>query len=359
MHAAARRRPFRVLCRALCALLLFQATELPALALSGVAPQVEVRPSPRVLKLGEGLIRVAEGVRDTWNGAVARLQEPEAPRPSLPPLTDRLPDKPEPNPAPAPRQAPLEVPRPPPGVSEEPPRPPGLPSLSAAASEALDPPPPGLATKASLEEVPLLPTINLVSLPKEPPDPSPAAVLSPLDGQYDAVFAFDACDAADPWKVFDPADPAGSDLTVLDHTKGFWIAATAATTLPVSGVQPAVTEIPLCAGWNLVGYPLAQERPVLSALASIADRLVRVYGFDPADPADPWEVFDPAVPPWVNDLALMRPGRGYWVLVSADAPLRYSNDGPAPMVDLLAPADLAEVTAPTEVLGTVTSDLLE
>lgn len=359
MQAAARRRPFRFLCRALCALLLLQATELPSLALSGVAPKMEVRPSPLVIELGERLGRAADEVRDTWNGAVARLQEHEAPRPSLPPLTDRLPEDREAPPAPAAPPAARELPRPPPGASEEPPRPPGLPSLSPAASEVLPGPPPGLLAKASLDAVPLLPTINLVSLPKEPPDPSPAAVLSPIDGQYDAVFAFDACDAADPWKVFDPADLGGSDLTALDHTQGFWIAATAATTLPVSGSQPAVTEIPLCAGWNLVGYPLAQERPPLSALASIADRLVRVYGFDPADPADPWEVFDPAVPSWVSDLQLMRPGRGYWVLVSADAVLRYSNDGPAPAVDLLAPADLAEVAAPTEVLGTVTSDLLD
>ena len=181
---------------------------------------------------------------------------------------------------------------------------------------------------------------------------------APIAGQVAAVYAYDNCDPADPWKVYDPADPAGSDLTAVDHTDGLWVAATASTTLPIAGTQPPTTDIPLCAGWNLVGYPLAQERPVTSALASITDRLVRVYGYDAADPADPWEVYDPAVPFWANDLTVMQPGRGYWILVSADTVLQYSNQGPPPAVDLLSPADLAEVTAPSAVTGTVTSDLL-
>lgn len=238
--------------------------------------------------------------------------------------------------------------------TELPPMPPGLTVRALPADLAAIP-----RALATLDSVPLLPTFNLISLPKEPPDPDPAVVLDPIAGELSRVFVFDACDAADPWKVFDPADPAISDLTVLDHTKGFWIDALTSTTLPVSGTQPPRTEIQLCAGWNLVGYPLGAARPPTSALGSIADRLVRVYGFDPTDPTDPWEVFDSAVPAWVNDLERMHPGRGYWVLVTEDVLLEYANEGAPPVVDITSPADLSEVTTITDVLGTVQSDLLE
>ena len=282
--------------------------------------------------------------------------EPEE-APLVPLLTDRPSGAEEPSPGALPEGAttgrgagvgPARFP------TELPPMPPGLTVRALPADLAALP-----RAQATLDSVPLLPTLNLISLPKEPPDPDPAAVLAPIAGQFSRVFVFDACDVTDPWKVFDPADPSVSDLTVLDHTRGFWIDALTSTALPISGTQPPRTEIQLCAGWNLVGYPLATARPPSSALGSIADRLVRVYGFDPTDPTDPWEVFDPAVPDWVSDLELMHLGRGYWVLVTEDVLLEYANEATPPVVEITSPADLSEVTTFTDVLGTVQSDLLE
>jgi hypothetical protein len=56
---------------------------------------------------------------------------------------------------------------------------------------------------------------------------------------------------------------------------------------------------------------------VEAALAAISEQLVRVYGYDPADSADPWKLYDPAVPETVNDLADLESGQGYWVNVDA------------------------------------------
>ncbi|MGD2070689.1 MAG: RHS repeat-associated core domain-containing protein, partial [Gemmatimonadota bacterium] len=377
---------FRGVCRLLCGLLLLQSSEVPALALVAQRDGAGLPTVERLVEEAGGVLarvggEVAAGVAGLDRRLRQGLQQEDpapagAPTPDhapaqprvlvagsgpgsdgehpgqLPPLTDHL-------------SGPTEraLPQAPPGVPARPPSPPAAsaPAPVAAPAGAVDLVPRGTVAprQTSLDEVVLVAGLNLSSLPKEPPDPSPSAVFAPIAGQTSAVYAYDACDAADPWKVWDPADPAGSDLGAVDHTDGLWIAATAGTTLPVEGTQPPTTEIPLCAGWNLVGYPLAQARAPEVALASIADRLVRVFGYEAADPADPWEVYDPAVPVWASDLTLMQPGRGYWVLVSADATLRYSNEGPPPEVDLLAPADLAEVTAPTEVTGTVTSDLLE
>ncbi|MCB1055581.1 MAG: hypothetical protein KDD11_08730 [Acidobacteria bacterium] len=238
-----------------------------------------------------------------------------------------------------------------------PPSPPRVPRRSAANAK---PPAPPVALAAGAEAgLTLLPGLNLVSLPLDPVDTDPAAVLAPIAGQIAAVFAYDACDTADPWKVYDPASPATSDLTVLDHRSGLWVEALSSAQLPLTGDQPGTTQIELCTGWNLVGYPLPQARSVGSALASIEGKYQRVFGFDVTDAEDPWEVYDVAVPSWANDLEVMQPGRGYWILATEDTTLTFENTGEAPVVSFVAPADLDEVTAPTLVLGTIESNSLE
>ncbi len=218
---------------------------------------------------------------------------------------------------------------------------------------------PDRALKAALDEIPLVPGWNLLSVPEEPSDTSPASVLETIGGGYERIYAYDACDTTDPWKVYDPNDSAASDLTALDHRMGFWAEATLPVDLLSDGTLPSTTTFELCEGWNLIGFPAGQARPVRNALSSIEGKYIRVFGYDAADPQDPWEFFDVAVPSWANDLEMMEPGRGYWVLVTEPATVTFANDGPAPSVSLTVPEDLAVITAPTDVLGTVESALLK
>jgi len=247
--------------------------------------------------------------------------------------------------------------RPPPAQIPPPPTLPVLPHAESAAPSAAPVTLAAGASAASPGEVPLVPGWNLVSLPVEPASVDPAAVLLPIAGRFDLVHAYDACATADPWRTYDPAAASGNTLTALDHRIGFWIRATAAVTLPVSGTAPAETTLQLCPGWNLIGYPLTQPRSVPNALHSIAGKYLRVYGYDPNDLADPWEVFDVGVPDWANDLQTMRPGRGYWVFATEATTLTLANTGPPPDVAIASPGTF--VTAPTAVVGTVASDLLD
>ncbi|HVG10277.1 MAG TPA: RHS repeat-associated core domain-containing protein [Thermoanaerobaculia bacterium] len=284
----------------------------------------------------------------------AALQQAEPRSPRIP--TSILNDLREAAPAPAvpPRQESREEPRvePPPLRPEDlPPFPPGmegaiLPQSSSAALKAV--------TSFSL-----LPGWNLGSVQNEPVDKTPASVFSSMAAKLTRVFAYDACTPGDPWKVYDPADATGSDLTQVDQKIGFWVEMTSPAAMPNPGTLADETAIHLCPGWNLIGFPAEQARPVRTALSSIEGKYTRVFGFDPADPADPWELYDVTVPSWANDLDLMQPGRGYWVLATAETDLTISNVGAEPDVALTAPSDLAVVTAPTEVRGTVTSDRLE
>jgi hypothetical protein len=52
------------------------------------------------------------------------------------------------------------------------------------------------------------------------------------------------------WYLYDPADPAGSDLTTLTHGNGYWINVSADCTLVYGGFSKALT-----AGWNLMAAP--------------------------------------------------------------------------------------------------------
>ena len=112
------------------------------------------------------------------------------------------------------------------------------------------------AASATTAQLSLVPGWNLVALPLVPQDDAIAAVLAPIAGQYDLVFAYDACDAADPWKSYDPAIPPSiNDLQSLRPEIGFWIHMTGGATLPVQGQPVLVSQQVLCDGWNLASYP--------------------------------------------------------------------------------------------------------
>lgn len=215
--------------------------------------------------------------------------------------------------------------------------------------------PPGLTSLLPALSLSLPAGWSLISIPEEIPATDPATVLSSIQGQFDLVLAYDACDLADPWKLYDPTAPVASDLTVIDHRIGFWIHMLTADTLTVSGSVPASTDIQICTGWNLIGYPLDRAFPVAGALHSIAGKYDRVFGHDTTDRTDPWAFFDVAAAPWANDLRLMQPGRGYWVLATEDVTATISGPDASPVVEITGPAEGTEITSPQNVAGTVAS----
>jgi hypothetical protein len=168
----------------------------------------------------------------------------------------------------------------------------------------------------------LQPGWNLIALPLVPADPNLPAALASIAGQYDLVFAYDACDTADPWKKYAPsAPPFTNDLTALTVQDGYWVRATQAATLIVTGTLPGTTNVPLCTGWNLIGYPSAAAVALPGALASIAGQYDLVYAYDAADLGDPWKVYDPNIPPPGSDLTELGPGKGYWLRATQNTTL--------------------------------------
>ena len=171
-------------------------------------------------------------------------------------------------------------------------------------------------------DIPLAEGWNLVSFPLAPESTAILDVLASIDGQYDIVYTYLSWDTADPWKTYNVAlPPFLNDLTQLDERTGLWIHMTAAGTLTVSGSVPASTSIPLVTGWNLVGFPRQSSQLLAEALASIDAKYDVLYGYDAFDIADPWETYNAALPPFLNDLTDLAPGRGYWLQATEDCDL--------------------------------------
>jgi hypothetical protein len=108
---------------------------------------------------------------------------------------------------------------------------------------------------------------NLVSLPSDPVDPDINSVLT--NKQVDQLVAYDATNAANPWRIATRDAKSGAwtsttetPLNAVRSGRGYWLHTNnfeaakvllVGPTEPAAGSPPAVVSIPLAKGWNLVG----------------------------------------------------------------------------------------------------------
>jgi hypothetical protein len=146
---------------------------------------------------------------------------------------------------------------------------------------------------------------NLISLPLQPANTTPSAVLSGISGVYEVVWAY----PNQTWQVYDPNDTGGSTLTTMQAGMGYWIKMTSAKTLSVSGSAPP-SSLSLLTGWNLVGYSGISCAAPSAALSSISANLQVSWGY----PGQVWQFYDPANSG--STLSDLCPGAGYWINVN-------------------------------------------
>ena len=158
---------------------------------------------------------------------------------------------------------------------------------------------------------------NLISVPLMPEDTGITSVLSPINGNYSIVWAYNTSDTADHWKKYDPSAPFGNDLTTMEAGIGYWIMMTSNDTLFVTGDVPGSTDIILKAGWNLIGYNSLVGQPIENALASVSGNYSIVWAYNANDTADHWKKYDSGAP-FGNDLANLEAGSGYWIMMTSD-----------------------------------------
>jgi hypothetical protein len=163
---------------------------------------------------------------------------------------------------------------------------------------------------------------NLVSIPLTLDNDTPSGVFTSISGNYGDVFTYAACDSDDHWKLFNPNLPSyANDLTDISLSHGYWINMSSTDILSLTGTHPMETTIPLCKGWNLVGYPSVVSRPVATALSSIDGLYSLVRQYKASDTEDPWKVYNPSAPPQLSDLNNLEPGYGYWIYITEESAL--------------------------------------
>ncbi len=175
----------------------------------------------------------------------------------------------------------------------------------------------------------LQPGWNLISLPLIPSGSSPAAVLASIAGKYNSAWAYDPGQTAHPWLSYDPTVPPFlNTLTAIDERMGLWLNMKEPATLTVAGTEPGTTQIGISAGWNFIGYPSGQSRPVGQVLWGVS--YTSVWAYDAAAGAgDPWQSYDPDVPPFLNTLQQFSPGWGYALNAAGPGVVSISNGGAA------------------------------
>jgi len=90
--------------------------------------------------------------------------------------------------------------------------------------------------------------------------------------------------------------------------------------LPLAEVSfhPDTSVLPISTSWNLISIPLVSEDSSIgSVLSQVSGSYSIVWAYDASDSADPWKKYDPSVP-FGNDLSEIKPGRGYWIMMTAD-----------------------------------------
>jgi hypothetical protein len=162
---------------------------------------------------------------------------------------------------------------------------------------------------------------NLVSIPLEPHDTSPASFFSHIANNSSIIWVYNASESK-PWeKYIPPAPPPASTLKGVDQKRGFWVKMKRNDTLIVTGSVPVATSINLKRGWNMIGYPSTTSKPIDIALSSINGSYNVVYAYNATDTGDHWKHYDPSLPPFFNDLQDMLPGSGYWINITSDCTL--------------------------------------
>ncbi len=116
-----------------------------------------------------------------------------------------------------------------------------------------------------------------------------------------------------PEGVYIPGNPFNT-LTNISDGKGYFVKVQANCLETLNGyLVDAGTPIPLNSGWNLVGFTPQNQLPILNAVASISPQIIQIKSTE--------GVYVPGNP--YNTLSILRPGRAYWMNLSAPASLVY------------------------------------
>ncbi len=145
---------------------------------------------------------------------------------------------------------------------------------------------------------------NLISVPVLTSDSSLGFILETLD--WDKAWSYDSFDAGDPWKSFEVSKPF-NDLSVVGPGTGIWVNVVSSGYHTIAGMVPLRTDVPLSAGWNLIGFAGFMSDYDVSRL--VADTL--------CERIEAYNLSGPYHLKILSTSDLMQAGHAYWIRVPA------------------------------------------
>jgi len=157
----------------------------------------------------------------------------------------------------------------------------------------------------------LYPGQNLISTYIVAEDNDLVSVLKPIEGLYKTVWTYYTNPG---WKRYTyDGDDSANDLGDIVPGAGYCIDMMGGATFVIGGEGITDADIPLAAGWNLVGYNSTTEKDINIALESIMDVLNCIYAYDNENKE--WSRYSINGPEILNDLTKLKPGLSYWINV--------------------------------------------
>jgi len=117
------------------------------------------------------------------------------------------------------------------------------------------------------------------------------------------------------------------------------LAGRVATSLLVVETIPKNCTFLLKEGWNMVGLSCHPVSPNPKRLvADSNNEIASIHKYDSSDPEDPWKVYKPGLPDWVEmDLKSVDRYNGYWIYSQHDTMVNFSGTLRIPTLILLDP----------------------
>lgn len=169
-------------------------------------------------------------------------------------------------------------------------------------------------------EVPLVPGMNLVSLPGTPNDPSVASVMA--NTSADLVMTYDPINPMGPWLIAQKTgDTWSGSLNTIDGSHAYWVRTSSfapiKTAIPELGSSYLPPAIPIVKGWNLV--------PVQDILLQAAGTNIPVNNYLANVNWAVVYTFNTTANAWTKVVAggNLQLGKGYWVYANAGGVIAY------------------------------------
>ncbi len=173
--------------------------------------------------------------------------------------------------------------------------------------------------QASVLDIPLGESWNLISSYVNPFNTDITIVQRPIANSYRVIQSFDQGARS----YYPDLPPTLNTLTDIDGKHGYWVRVNQGSTPTwrfVGQALPPDYPLQLDAGWNLVSFLPRKALSVTQALQSIDGKYTVVQGYE-----DGALSYYPDLPPVLNTLQTMKPNHGYWIRTTEAVTLTYPS----------------------------------